>query len=138
MKLAVPIDPNTEMVAPHFWEAPHLKIYTEDMGVVFTDVVDSPANGHDGVCAFLSELGVQILLCSDMTEEARDALFEHGIAVMAGLGGPADEIVIAMLEGRLRYVSSDTDAQPQGGCSCACDCSGGDCGTEGCGCGCGC
>ena len=142
MRIAVPFDPETGMVAEHFGHAPHMKIYTEDIGVVFTDVVDSPANGHNGVCQFLKDLGVQIVLCNGLGEGARDALFENNIAVMAGVSGPADDIVIALLENRLRYSSEATCHHHHGGedgCGCGCGCSGEDsgdgCGDDGCGCG---
>lgn len=145
MIIAVPYEPETGMVAEHFGHAQFMKLYTEDLGVVLTDVVASPANGHKGVCEFLQELGVKAVLCAGLGEEARDALFEAGIAVFAGVMGPADEIVIALLENRLRFVSEATCHHHSDGCGCGCGCAGDGCedegcgcGDEGCGCGCGC
>ena len=135
MRLAVPFVPETGMVDEHFGHAQHFKLYDEVMGVVFTDVVESPANGHEGVCAFLKDAGVECVLCMNLGEVARDALFDHNMAVFAGVSGPADDLVVALLENRLRYTSEATchHHQGEGGCSCGCDC-----GDEGCGCGCGC
>ena len=137
MRLAVPFDPETGLVAEHFGHAPFMKFYTEDDGVVFTDVLPSPANGHFGVTQFLVENGAQVVLCCNMGEGARDALFEAGIAVLAGVMGPADELVIALLENRLRFTDEAAcGCHHGGGCNC------GECSPEGeggeCGCGCGC
>lgn len=131
MRIAVSYDPATGMVAEHFGHAEFLKLYTEDDGVVFTDVMPSPANGHDGVTAFLASQGVDVVICDQLGEEARDALFHAEIAVFPGAYGPADEIVVALLENRLIY-EPDTSCGCQGGCDCSCD-DGCSCG-DGCGC----
>ena len=136
MRLAVPYEPETETVAEHFGHAKWMKLYNEEGTVVFTDVVESPANGHEGVCKFLKEHGVEVVLCNGLGEEARDALFEHSIAVLAGLYGKADDLVIAMLENRLRYGTPDATCHHEGGCSCGCSCGEDGCGDD-CGCGCG-
>ena len=126
-----------ETVAEHFGHAKWMKLYNEEGTVVFTDVVESPANGHEGVCKFLKEHGVEVVLCNGLGEEARDALFEHSIAVLAGLYGKADDLVIAMLENRLRYGTPDATCHHEGGCSCGCSCGEDGC-SDDCGCGCGC
>lgn len=131
MRIAVSYDPATGMVAEHFGHAEFLKLYTEDDGVVFTDVVPSPANGHDGVTAFLASQGVDVVICDNLGDGAREALFEAGIAVFPGAYGPADEIVVALLENRLIY-EPDTSCGCDGGCGCSCD-DGCNCG-DGCGC----
>ena len=142
MRIAVPFEPETGMIAQHFGSAETLRLYTEDDGVVFADDVASPANGAEGVADFLVEQDARIVLCYDLGENGRDVLFERNIAVLAGLMGKADDAVIALLENRLRYAGA---AEASGGCSCgcgghhdggSCDC-GETCGDD-CGCGCGC
>ena len=71
MRIAVSYDPATGMVAEHFGHAEFLKLYTEDDGVVFTDVMPSPANGHDGVTAFLASQGVDVVICDQLRGGAR-------------------------------------------------------------------
>lgn len=138
MRLAVPFVPETGMLAPSLGDATTVRIYTENDTVVFADDVDSPAGGERNMIQFLADNDVQIVLCGDLSEEGRDVLFERRMAVLPGLMGPADELVIALLENRLRFGSAD-----EGGCSCGCSC-GDDCGgcgdgaEGGCGCGCGC
>ena len=135
MKIAIPIDPETEMIAEHFGTAQHLRLYTEDDGVVFAEDVASPANGVAGVAEFLLERDARVVMCYDLGEGGRDVLFERNIAVLAGLMGKADDAVIALLENRLRYGG----AEPAGSCSCGCghDAGSCDCGDT-CDCGCGC
>ena len=139
MKIAIPIDPETEMIAEHFGTAQHMRIYTEDDGVVFAEDVASPANGVAGVAAFLLERDARVVMCYDLGEGGRDVLFEHNIAVLPGLMGKADDAVIALLENRLRYGGEEET----GGCSCGCgghhdggSCDCGDTCGEGCSCGC--
>ena len=137
MKIAVPIDPETEMIAEQFGSAKCFRFYTEDDGVVFAEDVESPANGAEGVADFLVANGGQIVMCYDLGENGRDVLFERNIAVLAGLMGKADDAVIALLENRLRY----GNAEPSGTCSCGCgheagSCDCGDTCGDSCGCGC--
>ena len=139
MRIAIPFDPETEMIAPQFGSAGWIRLYTEDDGVVFAEDVASPANGAEGVADFLLEHGARIVMCYDLGENGRDVLFERNIAVLAGLMGKADDAVIALLENRLRY----GDAEPAGGCSCGCgheagSCDCGDTCGDSCGCGCDC
>ena len=135
MRIAVPIDPETEMIAEHFGTAGTLRIYTEDDGVIFAEDVVSPADGAERVADFLVEKDARIVLCYDLGENGRDVLFERNIAVLAGLMGKADDAVIALLENRLRYAG----AEDTGSCSCGCGHEAGscDCGDT-CDCGCGC
>ena len=135
MRIAVPIDPETEMIAEHFGTAGTLRIYTEDDGVIFAEDVASPADGAERVADFLVEKDARIVLCYDLGENGRDVLFERNIAVLAGLMGKADDAVIALLENRLRYAG----AEDTGSCSCGCGHEAGscDCGDT-CDCGCGC
>ena len=139
MRIAIPIDPETEMIAEQFGTAATMRLYTEDDGVVFAEDVASPANGAAGVADFLLTQGAQIVMCYDLGEGGRDVLFERNIAVLAGLMGKADDAVIALLENRLRYA----DADDAGSCSCGCgheagSCDCGDTCGDSCGCGCEC
>ena len=140
MKIAIPIDPETEMIAEQFGAAEHFRFYTEDDGVVYAEDVASPANGVEGVADFLLEHDMRIVMYYDLGEGGRDVLFERNIAVLPGFMCKADDAVIALLENRIRYGGGE----PDGGCSCgcgghdggSCDC-GDSCGDD-CGCGCGC
>ena len=74
MRLAVPYEPETETVAEHFGHAKWMKLYNEEGTVVFTDVVESPANGHDGVCKFLKEHGVRTRIRGKISEGSDEIL----------------------------------------------------------------
>lgn len=141
MRIAVPFDPETGLIAQHFGTAGTLRLYTEDDGVIFADDVASPANGAEGVADFLVQQDARIVLCYDLGENGRDVLFERNIAVLAGLMGKADDAVIALLENRLRYAGTEESDSCSCGCGGhhdggSCDC-GDTCGVD-CGCGCGC
>ena len=139
MRIAIPIVPETEMIAEQLGTAEVQRIYTEDDGVVFAEDVASPANGVAGVADFLLERDARIVMCYDLGADGRDILFERNIAVLMGLMGKADDAVIALLENRLRYGG----AEESGTCSCGCgheagSCDCGDVCGDDCGCGCGC
>ena len=72
----------------------------------------------------MSASGVDAVMVSGIGEEAIDALVEFGIMIYVGISGNADEMVQALLDGRIRFSSGPS-----------CDCSGHECG---CGCGCHC
>ena len=63
MKIAIPIDPETEMIAEQLGAAEHFRFYTEDDGVVYAEDVASPANGVEGVADFLLEHDMRIVMC---------------------------------------------------------------------------
>ena len=138
MKLAVPFVPETGMIAEDLGSAQYVRIYTEDETVVFADDLESPANGEMGVIDFFKEQGVEVILCGALTEEGRDAVFARRMAVLAGLMGPADDLVLALLENRLRFGEAPEGGGCNCGSSCGDGCSCGDMADGGCNCGCGC
>lgn len=129
MRIAIPFD--NEEVFQHFGHTEQFKIYdiTED-GDVTIDIIPTNCSGHGAMAAFLSQQGVNVVICGNMGEGAQEALTEAGIEIYTGAEGSVDDAVTAFLMGEL----TPSGANCGDNCNCGGGCGGG-CG--GCGGGCG-
>lgn len=102
MKIAVTYE-NGE-IFQHFGHTEHFKLYNTD-GTEITEsrVVDSPAEGHGALTGFLSENGVEILICGGIGAGAQNSLAEAGITLYGGASGKADDAVKQFLADTLIY-----------------------------------
>ncbi len=86
----------------HFGHTERFKIYEVDEGEVkLATVVNTDGSGHGALADILKKLEVKELICGGIGEGARRALQEAGIKLHAGVEGPADEAVQALLAGTL-------------------------------------
>lgn len=106
MKIAVTFENGS--VFQHFGHSRTFKIYSIENGtVVQAETIPVMGEGHGALASFLQSLGVNTLICGGIGAGARMALREANIEVYAGVSGAADEAVLALLEGTLKY---DPDA----------------------------
>lgn len=102
MKIAVTFD-NGE-IFQHFGHTEQFKLYeVEDGHVVSSIVVDTNGSGHGALAGFLTEYGVDTLICGGIGGGAQNALASMGIRLYGGCSGSADEAVAALLAGSLDY-----------------------------------
>ena len=107
MKIAVTYE-NGE-VFQHFGHTEAFKIYEVEGGrIAGGSVVQTDGSGHGALAGFLSERGVDALICGGIGGGARAALAEAGIELYAGVSGSADDAVEALLKGTLEYGSEAT------------------------------
>jgi len=136
MKIAVPFE-NGE-VFQHFGHTETFKIYeVEDGLIVSHETVGTNGSGHEALAGFLSDMGVNALVCGGIGGGAEAALTAAGIEICSGAQGNADEAVIAYLSGELTSAGVNCDHHDhdhEEGEGCGCGCSGG-CGSCGGGCG---
>ena len=124
-KIAVPYE--NGQIFQHFGKTAEFKVYeAEGNKLVSSKVIASNGTGHSALAEFLSNEGVNVVICGGIGDEAQSALAEAGIKVYYGAEGDVDEIIARFLEGE----PSDC------GCGDGCDC-GGSCGDD-CSCGGGC
>lgn len=124
-KIAIPYE--NGQVFQHFGKTAEFKVYeVEGNKLVSSTMIASNGTGHSALANFLSNEGVDVVICGGIGDEAQSALTEAGIKVYYGAEGDVDEIIARFLEGE----SSDC------GCGDGCDC-GGSCGDD-CSCGGGC
>lgn len=102
MRIAVTYE--NGMIFQHFGHAEQFKLYDEENGrVTDTRIVDTNGQGHGALSGFLTEQGVEVLICGGIGGGAQTALKEAGIKLYGGVSGEADEAVNAFLAERLVY-----------------------------------
>lgn len=102
MKIAVTFE-NGE-IFQHFGHTEQFKVYdVEDGAVTGEQVVDTNGSGHGALAGFLTDLGVDTLICGGIGMGAQNALADAGIHLYGGVSGNADEAVKALLAGNLSY-----------------------------------
>ena len=91
-------------VFQHFGHTENFKIYEIDgKTVISSTVVPTNGSGHGALAGFLSERGVDTLICGGIGGGARVALDNAGIRVFGGVNGEADTAVDALLADKLSF-----------------------------------
>lgn len=102
MKVAVTYE--NGMIFQHFGHTEQFKLYDiEGTEIKKEQIVDTMGSGHGALAGFLTENGVDTLICGGIGGGAQMALADAGIQLYGGVSGNADEAVKALLEGRLDY-----------------------------------
>ena len=102
MRIAVTYE--NGQIFQHFGHTEAFKIYDVENGAVQTAaVVPTNGSGHGSLAGFLSENGVDTLICGGIGGGAQMALVTAGIQLYGGVAGDADEAVQALLAGTLGY-----------------------------------
>ncbi len=92
------------LVFQHFGHSEYFKLYEVENGrVTASRVVGANGSGHGALAGLLSGQRADMLICGGIGPGAQNALAQAGIALCAGVSGPADEAVDAFLAGRLSY-----------------------------------
>ena len=123
MRIAVTYE-NGEVFG-HFGHTEQFKLYDiEDGKIVKEEIVPTNGSGHGALAEFLSDHGVDALICGGIGMGAQNALTAAGIRFYAGVTGPADAAAKALAGGSLAY-------EPDARCDHR-EHHGGDCGHEHC------
>ena len=102
MKIAVTYENGN--VFQHFGHTEQFKLFDVENGnIVKEQIVDTNGQGHGALAGFLSESGVDILICGGIGGGAKNALAEAGIKLFCGVMGNADDAVKSYLEGSLEF-----------------------------------
>ena len=102
MKLAVTYE--NGQVFQHFGHSEYFKIYeVEDGKIVKSEVYDTNGQGHGALASFLTNAGVDVLICGGIGGGAQMALAEAGIKLYGGVTGNADGAVNDLLQGKLNF-----------------------------------
>ena len=91
-------------VFQHFGHTEQFKFYDiEDDKIVNIQIVDTNGQGHGAIAGFLTNAGVDVLICGGIGGGAQIALREAQIQLFGGVSGNADEVVSTYIAGRLNY-----------------------------------
>ena len=111
MKIAVTYENGT--VYGHFGHTDQFKIYAIVKGMLVSRQVVPPHEiGHGALADFLSDRGVDCLICGGIGPGAQAALAEAGIQLYAGCSGDADQCVTDLLAAPLAYADGATSDHP--------------------------
>ncbi len=107
MKIAVTYENGN--VYGHFGHTEQFKIYDiVDGTLADAQVVPTNGSGHGALAGFLTDHGVDCLICGGIGPGAQTALAEAGIKLYAGCSGDADQCVTDLLAGTLVYAEAAT------------------------------
>ena len=88
----------------HFRHTEQFKLYDVENGEIKqTQVVDTNGQGHGALASFLTNAGVEVLICGGIGGGAQAALAAAGIQLFGGVSGDADEAVLRFVSGNLNY-----------------------------------
>ena len=88
----------------HFGHTEQFKLYDVENGEIKqTQVVDTNGQGHGALSSFLTNAGVEVLICGGIGGGAQAALAAAGIQLLGGVSGNADEAVKKYISGQLNY-----------------------------------
>ena len=88
----------------HFGHTEKFKLYDVENGEIKqTQVVDTNGQGHGALASFLTNAGVEVLICGGIGGGAQAALAAAGIQLFGGVSGDADEAVLRFVSGNLNY-----------------------------------
>ena len=88
----------------HFGHTEQFKLYDVENGEIKqTQVVDTNGQGHGALSSFLTDAGVEVLICGGIGGGAQAALATAGIQLLGGVSGNADEAVKKYISGQLNY-----------------------------------
>lgn len=95
---------NNGVIFPHFGHTEQFKLYDVENGEIKqTQIVDTNGQGHGALSSFLTQAGVEVLICGGIGGGAQTALAEAGIQLLGGVSGNADDAVSAYINGQLNY-----------------------------------
>lgn len=107
MKIAVPY--KDEEVFQHFGHSKQFKLFDIEEGVItHSEVVTPDCGGHGALAGFLADKGVTVLICGGIGGDAKTALNQAGIEILAGVSGKVDENVNSYLNGSLESTDEAT------------------------------
>ncbi len=102
MRIAVTYENGS--IFQHFGHTEQFKLYDiQETQIVKEQIIDASGSGHGALAGFLTENGVDTLICGGIGGGAQMALSEAGIQLYGGVSGSADEAVKALLDGSLAY-----------------------------------
>jgi len=107
MRIAVTYE--NGQIFQHFGHTEHFKLYNVDKNSVEAlGVFPTNGSGHGALADFLTQLGVDVLICGGIGGGAQAALAPAGIALYAGVQGDADAAVNALVSGQLVFATGAT------------------------------
>jgi predicted Fe-Mo cluster-binding NifX family protein len=108
MRVAISTDGNN--VAAHFGRCPSYTIVDiEDNKVVNTKIVENPGHMPGAIPQLMNEMDVNVMIAGGMGPRAINFFNEYEIQTVVGIQGKIDDVIEAMLAGKLEGAESLCD-----------------------------
>ena len=102
MILAITYNPDNKEVFQHFEKTRFFKLYNIEKNVIIdSSVVSTDGQGHCALAGVLRRIGVNTVVCGNITEDAQVAVAQIGIRVFDGVSGSCDEAAEQFAGGEL-------------------------------------
>ncbi len=102
MNATIAIPHDNGQIFQHFGKSAQFKIYAiENDKVVSSTIENTDGVGHETLGLWLVQHGVDAVICGNVGPGAQGALMAAGIALLAGVEGPADDAVAKLVAGTL-------------------------------------
>jgi predicted Fe-Mo cluster-binding NifX family protein len=114
MKIAISTDQG--FVSPHFGRCPTFTFaQIENDQVLKTEEIDNPGHHPGFLPQFLSERGVECIICGGMGHRAQSLFRERGIQTIVGVAGRVEDVIDQFAHGDLEGGKSMCDRVPGSG-----------------------
>lgn len=111
MKIAITYDSKTKEVFQHFGKTENYLVY--DTETKEKNIIDNGGFSHKELIPYLSEKGIEVIICGGVGTPAIERCKEKGIRVIPGITGSADAALLSFLNGTL---SGDNSVIHECGC----------------------
>lgn len=122
MTMRVAVTYENGNVYQHFGHTEQFKVYDiEDGQIMHEMVMGSNGQGHGALAGLLAAAKADVLICGGIGMGAQMALQEAGVELYAGVTGSADEAVMKLIDGSLKFTreaNCDHHGQHHEGHSC--------------------
>ena len=123
MKIAVTTEGNE--IFQHFGQCKTFSVYSvQDGKVQGMTLLDTAQHGHSALADFLTNAGVNVVICGGIGDGAKRMLSQAGIQLLSGIDGSIDSAVQSYLAGSLSDNGgrcSHHDHEEEHSCSCGHD-----------------
>ena len=108
MKIAISTDGT--LVAPHFGRCQQYTILeVQNNEVLNREVIQSPEHQPGFLPEYLTNMGVNCIICGGMGHRAQGLFAQYNIEVIAGVAGEIDKVIEEFLKGKLKGGKSFCD-----------------------------
>jgi predicted Fe-Mo cluster-binding NifX family protein len=96
MKVAVVV--NKDHISEHFGQSSQIDLYDiNNQDIRLVHKIEMPEHQHKGVPIIISNLGVDLVICGNLGEKAKDLFIDQDIKVISGASGKVADVLNAFM-----------------------------------------
>lgn len=114
--MIIAISTESGNVCPHFGRAPQFTIIQIDDGrLIEKRIVSNPGHTIGNIPKFMHENNVDVMLTGGMGYRAKEFFNQYNIETITGVEGSVDDIIINVLNGKIKDLGGESLCTPGGG-----------------------